>query len=77
MELRTFSCSVSKPVPADLARCLWRGASTNGMGWSAPQVGRADNRAKSAACSACFVSGRLILNVTKRARAERLGPGTL
>ena len=34
------------------------GASANGVGWSASRVGRADNRAKHAARSACSVGGR-------------------
>ena len=36
----------SEAAAADKARCLRRGASANGVGWSAPRVGRADNRAK-------------------------------
>ena len=44
------------------------------MGWSAPRVGRADNRAKHAARrDKCSVGGRLVLHVTKRARAARHG----
>ena len=43
------------------------------MGWSVSRVGRADNSAKSAARSACFVGGRLIIHVTKCALAERNG----
>ena len=58
---------------ADKARCRWRGASANGVGWSAPRVGRADNRAKHAARSACSVGGRLVLHGAKRARAARHG----
>ena len=58
---------------ADKARCQWRGASANGVGWSASRVGREDNRAKHAARSACFLDGRLVLHVTKRARAARHG----
>ena len=38
----------SKPQPPT-ARCMCKGASANGVGWSASRVGRADNRAKSAA----------------------------
>ena len=34
---------------ADTARCRRRGASANGVGWSTPRVGHADNRAKHAA----------------------------
>ena len=58
---------------ADQARCRWRRASANGVGWSVLRVGRADNRAKSAARSACVVGGRLVRQVTKHARAARLG----
>ena len=58
---------------ADRARCQCRGASANGVGWSASRVGRADNRAKHAARSACSVGGRLVRHVTKRARAARHG----
>ena len=44
------------------------------MGWSAPRVGRADNRAKHAALrDKCSVGSRLVLHVTKRARAARHG----
>ena len=63
----------SEAAAADLARCRWRRASANGVGWSASRVGRADNRAKHAARSACSVGGRLVLHVTKRARAARHG----
>ena len=56
---------------ADRARCRWRGASANGVGWCVSRVGRADNRAKHAARSACSVGGRLVLHVTKRAGAAR------
>ena len=41
------------------------------MGWSATRVGRADNRAKHAARSACSVGGRLVIHVTKRLRGPR------
>ena len=51
---------------ADLVRCQFKKASANGVGWSASRVGRADNRAKSAARSACSVGSRLDLHVTKR-----------
>ena len=62
---------------ADTARCRRRGASANGVGWSAPRVGRADNRAKHAACrDKGSVGGRLVLHVTKRARAARHGTRT-
>ena len=63
----------SEAAPADLARCSWRRASANGVGWSASRVGCADNRAKHAARSAYIVGGRLVLHVTKRARAARHG----
>ena len=57
---------------ANKARCLRRGASANGVGWSASRVGRADNRAKNAARrDRCSVGGRLVLHVTLRARAAR------
>ena len=59
---------------ADKARCRWRGALANGVGWSMLQVGRTDNRAKHAASrDKCSVDGRLILHRTKRARAARHG----
>ena len=45
------------------------GASANSVGGSTPQVCRADNRAKHAARSACSLGARLVLHVTKRARA--------
>ena len=62
---------------ADRARCRWRGASANCVRWSAPRVGRADNRAKHAARRDKFsVGGRLVLHVTKRARAARHGTRT-
>ena len=58
----------------DKARCLRRGASANGVGWSVPRVGLADNHAKHAARrDKCSVGGRLVLHVTKRARAARHG----
>ena len=41
------------------------------MGWTTPQVCRADNRAKHAARSACSVGARLVLHMTKRACATR------
>ena len=57
---------------ADKARCLRRGASANGVGWSAPRVGRTDNRAKHAARrDKCSVGGRRVLHRTKHARAAR------
>ena len=43
---------------ADTARCRWRGASANGVGWSAPRVGHADNRAKHAARRDKWLRGR-------------------
>ena len=49
------------------------GASANGVGWSPSRVGRADNRAKSAARSACSVGGRLVLHGATRTRAARHG----
>ena len=61
---------------ADLVRCRLRKASANGVGWSASQVGRADNRAKHAVRSACSVAGRLVRHVTKRARAVCHGTRT-
>ena len=64
-------------VAADRARCRCRGASANCVRWSAPRVGRADNRAKHAARrDKCSVGGRLVLHVTKRARAARHGTRT-
>ena len=62
---------------ADRARCRWRGASANCVRWSAPRVGRADNRAKHAARrDKCSVGGRLVLHVAKRARGARHGTRT-
>ena len=58
---------------ADLVQCRLRKASANGVGWSASLVGRANNRAKHAARSACSVTGRLDRHVTKRARAMCYG----
>ena len=51
----------------------WRSTSANGVGWSTSRVGRADNRAKHAARSACVVGGRLFLHGTTGARAARHG----
>ena len=67
----------SEAAAADLARCSWRRASANGVGWSASRVGRADNRAKhTARRDKCSVGGRLVLHLTKRARAARHGTRT-
>ena len=62
---------------ANTARCRCRGASANGVGWSAPRVGHADNRAKHAARrDKCSVGGRLVLHVTKPSRGARHGTRT-
>ena len=50
----------SKPQPPT-KRGSVPGSSSNGVEWSTPRVGRADNRAKHAAHSACSVGGRLVL----------------
>ena len=68
--LRSFEAASVEP-----ARRQWSKASVNGVGRSALRVGREDNRAKSAV-RACSVVGRLVLHVTKRARAARHGVGT-
>ena len=46
---RTSQQRRSEAAAANTARCRWRGASANGVGWSTPRVGHADNRAKHAA----------------------------
>ena len=60
----------SKPQPP-----TWRGVCARSLdqqrGVERVRVDRADNRAKSAARSACVVGGRLVLHVTKRAQAAR------
>ena len=56
---------------ADLARCRWRRSSANCVGWITSRVDHADNRAKSAARSACVVVGWLVLHGATRARAAR------
>ena len=63
----------SEAAASALACYRCRRAPTNGVMWSASRVSRADNRAKSAAHSACSMSGRLVLQVTKRAVAARRG----
>ena len=65
-----------KAAAADPARRRRKRASANSVGWSASRVGRADNSAKPAARSACSVGGRLVLYMTKRARAARHGTRT-
>ena len=52
------------------------GASSNGVGWNTPRVGRADKRTKHAARSESSVAGRLVLHVTKRAGGARHGTRT-
>ena len=62
---------------ADRARCLRKGASANGVGWSASRVGRADNCAKNASRSEkCSVGDRLVPHVTMRSRTARHGTRT-
>ena len=56
---------------ADTARCRWRGASANGVGWSTPRVGHADNRAKHAARRDKWLCGRSAGSPRDEARARR------
>ena len=56
---------------ADTARCRWRGASANGVGWSTPRVGHADNRAKHAARRDLWLCGRSAGSPGDEARARR------
>ena len=63
-----------KAAAADLARCRCRRASANGVGRSAPRVGRADNHAKSASARTPWAVGRFSMGRTARgARGTGLG----
>ena len=57
-------------ITADPARCRWRCVSANDVALCATRIGRADNRAKHAARSACLVGGGC-LSTGRCARALR------